>query len=455
MYQQRAGEFPRQFSFDGASTEWHRPANLVSNSGDQIWLASDSTGLVVAGRLRAFSDNDYVKLQISSTAKLTLPVIGWPGVALAQNSDCDLPELAPSHASFAPACKAFFAQQQRHQAAVRALFAPRYRVNQLGLVQDSPPVQTLQEAHLLAFTSRAKPEFLMQRMENELHFELRLPWAALPPSDHLRIDRLYLRMRRCDGIDCRALLPSYARQKEPADIEVLLAKPMQYQLTLCDLPLWGAVGNTLSAGYFMPQADLILRETLALSEPMDFHFNGPDINWRVPELGVLRFDQHKIGEKQFICGPMTSLRNASGLHFAQAKYQRLSSANNDNDRELAVILNEGESGDLRMHRLDARYSLVMEPPVGKMRTDRYRHCGGETGVGMRVWLLDLQQSQFKKMLEWRAGSHDCWGAFSFFNVSDDLLRVTRFAFEGDPEKQTSDAFCFDRLKLQYLKCAGD
>jgi hypothetical protein len=455
MYQQRAGDFPNQFSFDGDSTEWNRPANLVSESGDQIWFASDSTGLVVAGRLRAFSGKDYVELQISSTAKLTLPVIGWPGVALSQSAHCDSLEFAPSQVSFAPACKAFFAQQHRHQAAVRALFAPRFSMSQLGLVKDSQPVQTFREDHLLAFTPRAKPEYLMQRTENELHFELRLPWAALPPSDHLRIDRLYLRMRRCDGVDCRALLPSYARQPEPADIEVLLAKPMQYQVTLCDLPLWGAVGNTLSAGYFMPQADLILRETLALSEPTDDYFRGPAPNWRVPEPGVLRFDQQQIGEKQFICGPMTSLRNASGLHFAQDKYQRLSTANNNNDRELAVILNEGELGALRIHRLDARYSLVMEPPVGKYRTDSYRHCGGETSAGMRVWLLNLEQSNFKKLLEWRAYNQDCWGAFSSFNVSDDLLRVTSLAFENDPEKQTSNAFCFDRAKLRYLKCADN
>ena len=275
----------------------------------------------------------------------------------------------------------------------------------------------------------------------------------------MNFDRIYLQIKHCDDGVCSAYLPSYAQDLTRSDIEVLLSKPIQYQLTRCNLPLWSAVGNSLTDnGYFLPANEPLLVETLAFLISVDRFFQGPILDQRVLMPGFLRFDDFELSAGEYVCGPLTSYRSAEGMQFAQSKYRQFRTANYDNDRELAVSLLEGESGGLRIRALNKRYAIVVEPPVGKSRSDGSAHCGGEPSIGMRAWLLDRatklgNSARFTKLLEWRAGSHDCWGDSQLFEVSPDLLRVTRiegdYYDEGAAEKIFT-AFCFDKEQLKYL-----
>lgn len=459
IYQQPAAALPKGFLLDAATSEWTRPANLLSANNGQIWLGSDAAGLVIAGELDALTLDAHIELQISSTKQLRLPVIGWPGVALSARSDCKSTLLADLQVN-AVYCEQFFDMQQRFQQALLDAFAPRYRITQAGLAQPLNPFKTFENDPALAFLPTEHAQFSQTMQAGKQRFEILLPWAALPPTDRLLLDRIYLRITHCEEDRCIPFLPSYARDLARPDIEVLLAKPMQYQLTQCDLPLWGAVGNTLDKGYFLPSAELVLLESLTLTVPSEAFYRGFNLNHRVPSPGVLKFDNVELASDEYVCGPLTSYRSADGLAFAQSKYRQLQTANNDNDRELHVYLEEGESGALRLHKLDERYALVAEPPVGKVRNDVMAHCGGDTSIGMRVWLLDRarklgKRARFTKLLEWRAGSHDCWGNYQTFEVSADLMRIVQIETQdhanGEP-KVIRTAFCFDVAQLKYVAC---
>ncbi len=418
-----------------------------------------------------------VRLAIASQSALHLPEIGWlqrwaGPVAYSDAAGCERIPLYSRHT--VTECMHWYGQQLAYRRALYAEF-----IRDFWLVAGQRAEEGLSHTPHLPVRAAELPGLSVQSLAQDRSIaHLRIPWAALPPSDHLELRRVYVHIEICRGL-AEAFAPStceqwvgdeataaaspaksgevpsagptrWPRRPEPF-VAVELDVPRVYRVGACMLPLqgdWSAGFGWHKPAYFLPSKELELREVFALYEPTGPYRDAPE-GWS-PTVVRSRFGQIELGAGEYLCFPkLTWVRGAVQL---QVAHDWLEPAEPSTD------------GRYRSLPIDKGNYLVIAGPYEIGSRSGQGMCGACPRAALGIWYLDRQLPSLTNALQLEDivnGFED--GANIEIEVADDGRKVrweyTRcdYQFEGaDTESGVGDEVerC-SRDRVEYCLSEGE
>lgn len=349
---------PAGFAFDGAVSEWGGEAPtlplLAKAPGARdghVWVGQEASGLVVAGTVDGapprfartpaeMANADHLELWVALVHPVPMPPVGWGNQfgpqTLASAADCDSQDAFANDPAAASECKSWFATQTRWRSKLIRQFARQWQLapDTALEVWAQPALQamSLQEREAAVPLPPAadtpaggvRTAFAANPGGRGYSFEIRVPWAALPASGTLAIDRVRLMLDVFSpGSGGRyGAFSSTSANRRFAAIETLdriaLDPPKRFRLGSCSQPLdlddfWQ---ETRLAGYYMPAASAEIGALFALGNPVaGYRYEPGGVS---PEVVVQRLFARPLGPSVMVCGPELSVRRGESMMFSPA-----------------------------------------------------------------------------------------------------------------------------------------
>jgi hypothetical protein len=464
---------------DGQLDDWHVPALQSPKRDASFWFQYSDEGLQIAASMPALdaANGETLRFRLSLMPDVQLPMIGWPGTALASlrscasianqsdpNDDISPPAYmywqSKQQSELRRVCEKFYLLNVQHRVWLQSQFQPEFVFDgsQLKLIETdyAPPTQHNLATGIAApvVEPAATTQFKFSTRDSTVRIEWQLPWNGMPLTNQLQLAQVYLQIERCSGYKlCYSeLVAPSANQRLP--LELRLSDPKRYRVSECELPLLGMYRNRFYPGYFRPRRDAVIYDVIALATPFGGYFRGPDVVRRSPELTMYRYSDTKIAEDEFVCGPLVAHRIGKRLTQAHAEF---------NDTSKFEELNAGQRSQhplsLVIQSINTELSLVMEPADFTFRSSNEGQGGAEATIVSTIWLLDRHAKKFSELYV-NAQPETCWKGqvVESFELSEDLrkLTITRrqcrdgYVVEEDIGEKTVS--CFDSKQLRYAPC---
>ncbi len=473
---------PKGFAMDGAIAEWEALAPSAplfasrkpADKRGRVWIAQSDAGIVVAGLMpqqkeptTAKTHSVSLELAIASIKELTLPPISWsfrtpdPGY---YRSAADCTQMTPSDAQYSISeCKQWVNEQLKRRAQMSAAFIRQWvlsnaaAANSVFELPRSAELADFQPHTPVAIAFKQRQTSASSRV-TELSFELAIPWAALPATDHLRLSSVYISL---------ALSASPVIDPKPPRefLAIELAVPREYQVTRCHTPLLGVNNGETSHGYFLPSAGLATGEVLAFFNITPAYPDAPQGSDSPTALRTAHQDT-ELAEGQFLCWPLLAYQDNRKQSPALRPRDHLTGQPipllHREDGTLSDAINASAANwadALQWRVIDGGNLLVRQGPEAKdFDGNGAGACGMCAHTDLNFWYLDRAAGTFKQIF--RAGDVISLQGFMpgtslppTIKVSADWRTVTVAPFEAYEELHTL-RFCLSKGGQQYDDCAA-
>jgi len=393
---------------DGDLSEWPELTDALKTSKNSIspfsaYFRADHTGLFVAAVLAPLRSTERLEFAVALETSIGLPAVGSPGVGVEIVKQCQpQPKTGKTQLEEMQAgCPAFLAVNTAHQDALLHRFRREFILSDAGFLQTNPKVLawpgTDSERKTGFLPEPGVSNFAQQSRAGKLRLEWHIPWESLPWTNQRLLEKLYLRIERCVGKKCAALLPNNSRASYDA-LTLRLPIPKFYQVSNCDLPLAAQYRDLWYPGYFQPHAAATIDVVFAIANPYGEYFRGPDLGHRVPEVAVYRYSETKLGPDEYVCGPIPFYRNRKlagktlfALHPETAK---ASSTAYRGPVQYAFL-----PQPLKIAVLTPRLALVLEPSTDLFSGSLEGGGAAEPQLTSKVWLLDRKLGTWLLLFE--------------------------------------------------------
>jgi hypothetical protein len=399
---------------DGDLSEWPALAHAQASIDAAVAVAdnkpqftadfrADHSGLFVAAIFTPLQLGEYLQFTLALETNITLPANGSSGVALSIMQDCraQIAAEAIGKSKAHPKCAAFLAVNLAHQKALLQRFRREFSLSAAGFLQSRSSVRTWPSLNsdwqAVYLPEPGVSHFAQQLHASHWQFEWQLPWAALPLTDQRVLEQLYLRIERCAGKNCVALLPANSKSGLDA-LALRLPAPKFYQLTHCGLPLIAPYRDYWYSAYFQPQASATIDTVFAIAEPYGEYFREPDPARLVPEVARYQYSETKLGADEYVCGPLPFYRNRKltgstlfALHPESAK-----ASNTGVYRSMPYTISPVP---LKIEVLSPQFALVHEPLNDFVSGSLEGAGAAEPQSISKVWLLDRKRGTWMLLFE--------------------------------------------------------
>lgn len=423
---------------------------LKGPAGFQLRVGQDAQGVRLLLQLDGTSvdwTRHWLRLRVSTDAKLELPRNGWWGptrkpLLIDTAADCQRLPAADS-----ADCHTWLHHSEAQRRAVLKLFRQEHTWSAPG--GAAPPARTEKAAVLGLRTPMPPPEssplWPWHHGTDPWSMEWQLPWHSLPLAQHTPLGHLFLGLHRCrTESDCVSLLPTADSGPNDA-VKVRFASVRRYRVGGCDLPLLGlhgGQGRWLPAAYY-PSDSLQLDQLYTWAAP------APDLRQGVhglapsPQLWPWPVQTIPLGADEFLCGPWMAWRRGGQRRLGSVPANAGSLEAGTFCESLPRLL----SVKLDLADARGRYWLAMEPPACWFRRYGIGSHAGEPGQRSRLWLLDRQRG--RTHLLWQHLSDP--GEAMEIRHSADLRRIAvRHWDDGEP--QDGGDYCVDPQRLRMRAC---
>ena len=398
---------------DGDLSEWQALAlafkpnagALPKTSGSQFTadFRADHSGLFVAAVFAPLQSNEHLQFSLALETNIALLASDSPGVGMSIMQECQAQIAAQAvHKSKAhPKCAEFLAVNLAHQQALLRRFRREFSLTAAGFVQSNSTVRTWpswnQDRKPAYLPKPIASQFAYQQHAGHWQLEWQLPWAALPLTNQRLLERIYLRIERCAGKECVAVLPSNSNSARDA-LMLRLPTPKFYQVTNCGLPLMAPYRNYWYPAYFQPQASSVIDTVFAIANPYGEYFREQDPSRLVPEVARYQYSETKLAADEYVCGPMLFYRNrklAGKTLFAQnPETAKASSASVYRSIPYTI-----SPASLKIEVLSHRLALVHEPLNDFVSGSLEGSGAAEPQSISKVWLLDRKRGTWLLLFE--------------------------------------------------------
>lgn len=363
-----AGKIPSTFAFDGRVDEWAgRPRSYTlfpDGPGARegaVWVASDQAGIVVAGRVGGpaplfregdeRTGGDRVDLWVALAKGWPAVPVGWghqwAEEAFHSEEDCNSKDrILVRRPGAVERCWNWFGQQVAYREDFDRLVARRwslfpgyavetYATEAFRRIADraSGPIKALDEeldeefhrvagaglSELAPLEPVGRPEFRSAVRDQGYDFEIRLPWAVMPPSDRLRIESLFLLVEvHAPGNGGQAgarsaTAPGPRPERHKTLPEVILAEPRTYRVTGCDLPLKGVdqYDRYGEAAWFLPTNGALVEHIFTIGNGARGYMWEPAGLSPIIKPAVAQ--SIPLDEGAVVCGPPLTIRRGGDV----------------------------------------------------------------------------------------------------------------------------------------------
>lgn len=471
---------------DDQRTDSHRmsaqPNRIFWNAGQGsfsgAWGTQQSDGIEIALALAGAAPK-LVRLSIASQSALQLPEIGWlqrwvGPVAYNDAAGCERIPLDSRTRQTSAKCMQWYGEQLAYRRELHAEF-----IRDFWLVPGQPAEEELSHPPYLPVRAAELPGLSVQSLAQDRSIaRLRIPWTALPPSDHLELRRVYVHIEVCRDL-AEAFAPSSCEQwvgneataaaslaksgevtsagptrwpRRPEHfVEVELDVPRVYRVGACRLPLqgdWSAGFGWHKPAYFLPGKELELRDVFALYEPTGPYRDEPE-GWS-PTVVRSHFGQIELGAGEYLCFPrLTWVRGAEQLQVADDWLESTARSTDGSYRTLPI---------------DKGNYLVIAGPYYIPSRSGEGMCGACPRAALGIWYLDRRLPSLTRAI-WLEdivnGFED--GAVINIAVDDDGRKVRweythcDYEFEGADSESgaTEEVARCSRDRVEYCLSEGE
>lgn len=247
------------------------------------------TGSVAGGppnfatRPEDMAKSDHVELWIAPVTAPALPPLGWGsqfGIVTGKTAK-DCPDLAKQYRSDPEKCIQWFQSMPGYRARFRRLFVRQYQLAP-GVAVESfaePAFAEIvskfdqrQASRLEPLRPKVMPTLRSRETDAGYSFEIRAPWAALPPVNDLKLNSLGIAV---DVFSTHSGAPATQpfsttspkrKWGEPSSFGVVVLRPeRRYMLTRCEYPLEAEdLHSTRHPAWFIPTASAGVRKVFVI-----------------------------------------------------------------------------------------------------------------------------------------------------------------------------------------------
>lgn len=473
---------PNGFAMDGAIAEWEAlaPSAPLFASGKpadkrgRVWIAQSDAGIVVAGLMPQQKDSTTAKthsvsleLAVASIKELTLPPISWsfrtpdPGY---YRSAADCTQMTPSDAQYSISeCKQWVNEQLKRRAQMSAAFIRQWVLSNAAAANSV--FELPRSAELADFQPHAPVAIDFKQRQTsansgvkERSFELLIPWSALPATDQLRLEVVYLSIAVSTSV--------LVNPAPPRDFfAIALPSPREFAVTRCHTPVLGVTNGVASHGYFLPNAGVATGEVLAFFNIAPAYPDAPEGIDSPTATGTLHQDT-ELADGQFLCWPLLAYQDNRRQSPALRPRDDLTGQPipllHREDGTLSDAINASAANwadALQWLVIDGGNLLVRQGPAAKdFDGNGAGACGMCARTDLNFWYLDRAAGTFKQIF--RAGDVISLQGFMpgtslppTIKVSADWRTVTVAPFEAYGELH-SLRFCLSKGGQQYDDCAA-
>jgi hypothetical protein len=361
-------------------------SGVAGRVGVAARVAESDDGIVVVypGSL---ASGEQLHMDIASLATLDLPEIGWyrrfnQAVSYSDEQACarEHPEDSPNYS--VADCMRWYREQAAHRVQLADQFIRRLDIDRSGIVKAHDTGGTRLPLH---------PTSMPIAGLGEEGITVSVPWGAMPATDKLLLDRIYLRIAVCPSAvhsdrasECREV-ELHGRQQDidkprpfvesasivPVYSTLLLGTPRLYQVTPCALPLQGDVEPGWGAyqrGFFLPGKSFEVIQVMAMHQPPMTSGDSP--NGLSPNPLLSKFESFSIGEDEWLCFPRLTWRRGD-VRVADTSDWATS-----------------DGASYRWLPVDATNLLIISGPFEHNSQTGMGQCGACPRKALAIWYLD-------------------------------------------------------------------